>query len=68
MKRLRWATHTKNFKILHDLLTNLFPQYQNDESYWDDEPYWDVFEEIEDYFLDLEENHETDNGDKGNIL
>jgi len=48
--------------MLHDLMMDIYPKYQNDESYWN------IFEEIEDYFLDLEENRETDNGDKENIL
>ncbi len=61
-KRLRWANRSKNFIMLHDLMMDIYPKYQNDESYWN------IFEEIEDYFLDLEENRETDNGDKENIL
>lgn len=50
-KRERWATRERNFLILHNLLT------ENKLGWDEDESYWEIFEEIEDYFLDLEEGH-----------
>lgn len=50
-RRDRWSPEDRNFKILHNLLMNCFPEWKEND------PYWHVFEGIEDYFLDLEEKH-----------
>ncbi len=62
MARKRWKVKSRNSWMLHGLLEKMMPVWSENE------PYWKIFEGIEDYFINLEKNRETDKGDKKNVL